>query len=201
MSDQQLSEQESLDIIRQMIDKAKNQFSENGHLYLLWGWVIFVCCIGQYILINYFHSDKNGLIWLLTWVALAYQTYYLRKSGKHRKVKTYTDEVVGYVWIAFIASFLLCSFSLAFITNGDLPLYSKLMGPVFLALYGVPTFLSGIILRFSPLKWGGLVCWTLSLIACFTPYQFQLLLLALAVVIAWIIPGYLLRGHFKSKNQ
>ena len=43
MDTEKLSEQESLTIISNMINKAKGEFSENGHLYLLWGWVILIC--------------------------------------------------------------------------------------------------------------------------------------------------------------
>jgi len=68
----------------------------------------------------------------------------------------------------------------------------------FLALYGMPTFLSGITLRFKPLIYGGITCWLLSIIACFIPYQFHLLLLGLSVIIAWIVPGYILKARFKK---
>jgi hypothetical protein len=46
------SELDSIALIESMINKAKNQFSDNGHLYLLWGWVIFICSAGQFILMN-----------------------------------------------------------------------------------------------------------------------------------------------------
>jgi hypothetical protein len=78
--------------------------------------------------------------------------------------------------------------------------YYQYMNVGFLALYGMPTFLSGITLRFKPLIYGGIACWLLSIIACFTPYQFHLLLLGLAVIIAWIVPGYILKARFKKIN-
>ena len=53
MQEENISGKESLAIIESMINKAKNQFSENGHLYLLWGWAVFVCSIAQFILMNY----------------------------------------------------------------------------------------------------------------------------------------------------
>ena len=74
------------------------------------------------------------------------------------------------------------------------------MYPMFLVLYGMPTFLCGIIFRFRALKLGGLACWTLAVAAGFIRRDYQLLLLALAVLTAWIIPGYLLRAKFKKEN-
>ena len=42
MQEQEFSPQQSLNLIESMINKARNRFSENGHLYLLWGWVILL---------------------------------------------------------------------------------------------------------------------------------------------------------------
>jgi hypothetical protein len=40
MQEEKFSPQESLQLIESMIDQAKSRFSENGHLYLLWGWIV-----------------------------------------------------------------------------------------------------------------------------------------------------------------
>lgn len=199
MFQEPLSGKESLQIIQEMIQKARNQFSENGHLYLLWGWVIFVCCISQFVLREYFHEERHYLVWLLTWGAVIYQFYYLQKKSRIKKVQTYTDKIVGNVWLAFIITLFLCGYSLSSNIQGNEQLFNKMMGPVFLALYGIPTFLSGQFLRFRPLTLGGIACWALSVVACFIPPQYQILLLALAVSLAWILPGYQLQQHFKHQ--
>jgi hypothetical protein len=67
-----------------------------------------------------------------------------------------------------------------------------------LILYGMPTFLSGVILKFKPLMVGAVCCWTLAIISPFINVQYQLLLIAGAVIAAWIIPGYLLKRKFKK---
>ena len=188
---------ESLPLIQAMINKAKDQFSENGHLYLLWGWVILVCSIGHFILIKYFLFENAAMIWMLTWVAVIYQFYYLWKQHKKRKVRTYTDDVIGWIWISFMILMFLFGFFFARAIGQQ---YYQFMNVGFLALYGMPTFLSGITLRFKPLIAGGICCWILSVIASFTSYQYHLLFLALAVIIAWIIPGYKLRERFKQLN-
>jgi hypothetical protein len=64
----------------------------------------------------------------------------------------------------------------------------------------MPTFLSGIILKFRPLVIGGLICWLLALGSVFVPVDFQLLFLCAAVFCAWIIPGILLRKKFINQN-
>ena len=54
-NDKLTSGEESLAIIHAMINKAKHQFSDNGHLYLLWGWVVLLCSITQFLIINFFY--------------------------------------------------------------------------------------------------------------------------------------------------
>ena len=196
-AEEQFSPQESFAVIQKMIDTAKNQFSENGHLYLLWGWVILICSVAQFLLISVFHYQYHYMVWMLTWVAFIYQMFYIIRKKRREKIRTYADKILGFVWIVFMI--LMCLFGVLFGNElGDN--YYKIMSPGFLALYGMPTFLSGIILRFTPLIIGGIGCWILSVIALYTPYEYQLLLVSAAMVVAWIVPGYLLRAKYKKVN-
>lgn len=190
----QLTEAESLSIISGMINHAKNRFSETGHLYLLWGFVIFICCITQFIMLYFFKNNNAYYVWYSTWIVAIYQFYYLFRKRKRERVKTYTDEIIGFVWLTFI----ICSFILVYILIKNTAFHA--INASVLVMYGMPTFLSGIILRFKPLRIGGIICWLLAISAMFTTYQYQLLLLALAVVAAWIIPGFILRAKFKKEN-
>ena len=49
MQSENFSPKDSLLLIDSMINQAKNRFSENGFLYLLWGWVIFACAIFHFV--------------------------------------------------------------------------------------------------------------------------------------------------------
>jgi len=188
---------QGLELIQSMINKAKNRFSENGHLYLLWGWTVLICSTAQFILETYVHYPRAYLVWTLTWIVVIYQSVYLYRRGKKARVQTYTDSIIGFVWLTFVILMFLFGFLFGQVMGKD---YYKFISPCFLALYGMPTFLSGIILRFKPLWIGGICCWILSMIAPLLLYNYQLLLLPLAVIIAWIIPGYLLRARYKKEN-
>ncbi len=197
MQDENITQQESLAIIESMINKAKNQFSENGFVYLLWGWVIFFCSTAQYILQNVVHYQRYYLVWTLTWLAIAVQVFYYSRKEKKKVVRTYTDEIAGYVWLAFVIMLLLAG---TLVNSALQPEQSYIGTVVILILYGMPTFLSGIILKFKPLIAGGMCCWVLSIIAVLLPHDFTILLISIAVVAAWIIPGYLLRSRYKKQN-
>ncbi len=123
-----------------------------------------------------------------------YQVIYMRRSKKRKRVKTYTGEIIGFVWLVYVICITLFVFILIY-----LKAFSGI-NPAVLIMYGMPTFLSGVILKFKPLRIGAISCWVLSIFAALVEYEFQLLLVALAVFLAWIIPGYLLKSKFKKEN-
>jgi len=194
----EMTPEKNLLLIESMINRAKDRFSENGHLYLLWGWVIFFCSIGHFILLNVLQYERHYMIWMVTWVVALYQIIYLARRKKKEKVKTYTGDIMGYVWLAFVIAMFLMGFILA---RGEGQNYYRLINPFFLMLYGIPTFLSGIILKFKPLITGGVLCWQLTIVSTFIPYDYQLLLLSVAMLVAWIIPGYALRSKYNKNNN
>ena len=187
-----LSPNESLKLIESMIHKAQNRFSENGTLYLLWGWVVFFCSIIQYLLLKFTTYTNASMIWLVTILILIYQVFYLSKKHKKEKVKTYTDEIIGYVWTTF--GICMGLFTLIMVKLNVWMLFY----PFIFLFYGIPTFLSGAIMRFKPLMFGGICCWILSIAAIFLTSLEVILLFIPAVLFGWIIPGYLLRARFKS---
>jgi hypothetical protein len=195
MEQQDFSAKDSLQLIESMISKAQNRFSENGHLYLLWGWVILVCSITSFISVYFFGNFKSLMyVWMLTIPTTIYQMIYLSRVKKSTTVRTYTDEIIGFVWLVFVIMGFLVGIIIG--RSGQ----PQLFNPLILMLYGMPTFLSGVILKFSALRIGAISCWVLALVSVFIPYQFSFLLLAVAVVITWIVPGYLLRSRYQKQN-
>jgi len=191
------SHAESLALIESMINRAKDRFNEDGSLYLLWGWVVLLCSVAEFILLQ-IHFKQHYLVWTLTWAAAIFQLFVLRRKRQKQTVRTYTDDIIKYVWLTFVISMFLAAVVIGCIQGKE---YYKLVDPLFLVLYGMPTFLSGVILRFKPLMLGGIGCWLLSVLCTVIPVEFQLLLVSTAMIIAWIIPGYLLRMKFRRTNN
>ena len=189
-----MNTQNSLALIEEMINKAKNNFSESGTLFILWGFVILICSITQFIGEYFFEYKNAGAIWMLTWLASIFQIFYLRKQNKNKAVRTYTNDILKYMWITFIICFILLVFILIFQKS-----FISIV-PAILVVYGIPTFLSGIILKFKSLIIGGVCCWLLAALCVFTGWDFQQLYIAAAGIIAWIIPGFNLRKKFMQEN-
>ncbi|MFC4232417.1 hypothetical protein ACFOW1_10975 [Parasediminibacterium paludis] len=203
MGKKHFSPQESLALIESMIQKAQNKFAENGHLYLLWGWTVFVCSFLQFVLLHFFQYQYHYRIWGITWLVAIYQMIYLKRKKRERTVKTYYDEVIGYVWISFVAAMFLIGYAISN-TGSMFSAYYTLFTPCILVLYGIPVFLSGILLRFKPLTIGGVGCWIISFVASTSltkiPYDYQLLFIPITMLVAWIVPGYLMRKKYLQTN-
>ena len=199
MNEQDFDPKQSLLLIESMINRAKDKFAEDGSMYLLWGWVVFICSLTQFVLMHFFKYPYHYIVWFASWIILIYQIVYIRKKLKRRRVRTYTGYILGYVWLTFVIVIFLLAFLIGRLTEGD---YYIHISPILLAIYGIPIFLSGIILRFKPLVIGGIGCWILSIAAMLIEnYDYQFLLIPLAMIIAWIIPGYLLRAKYKLQSQ
>jgi hypothetical protein len=185
---------QSLRLIESMINKAKNRFGEDGHLYLLWGWVILACSLLHFVFIEFNVFERPEWVWGFTWLAFIYQAIYLGRKRKQVRVSTYTDEILKAIWLVFVGCGILLGLVAAKSGNW------MITYPLILMLYGVPTILSGTVLRFRPLVAGGIVCWVLSVLSLFLSLQYNLLMIALAVIAAWIIPGYLMKQKFSREN-
>ena len=193
--DEQLNEKESFAIIEQMINRAKNNFSESGTLFLVWGLVILICSIVHFSAGYFFNYEKGQYIWTLTWLGSIFQIFYLRRQNRFKKVKTWSDDIIKYLWLIFF----ICIALLVFILIWQKAYFS--INPAILVMYGMPTFFTGILLKFRPLVIGGISCWLLALGCTFTPWYFQVLYIGAAGITAWIIPGVYLRTKYLKENH
>lgn len=185
MTDVKLTENESLKLITEMIGKAKSSYHSNGSSSIMWGAVIFFCSLFNFFQMQ-FKFDIAFDIWWLMFVALIPQFYMLLKYGQKKNFVSYEEKTMRFVWWAFGASVLM----LMFFNNYYRPSHSE---SLFLMLFGMPTFITGGMFRFKPMIIGGLICWVLFLISLYTELKINLLLMALAALSAWLIPGIILR--------
>lgn len=210
-----LSEQESLDLIAMMINKAKDSYYDTGIGAIMWGTVIAVCSLVRLSEVHYGKWMPFD-VYFLTLVAIIPQIFITIREKKERKVKSYDDVYMDYLWLGFGISIFL----LIFITNGIFNVsepvvieYSKLSGhssafrfqefvaPLFLLLYGMPTFVTGAACKFKPMLWGGLLCWACCIITIFTTIKIDLILTAFSAVFAWLIPGIIMEREYKKAKK
>jgi hypothetical protein len=116
-------------------------------------------------------------------------------SGRKKKqrVKSYIDDLMKYVLISFLVSLFTVLF---FMNTLGISTY-----PLVMLIYGIWLFISGGALKFRPLIIGGIVNWLLGITAFFFAFEIQLLILALAVLLGYIIPGHLLKMKFEISKR
>jgi hypothetical protein len=194
--EKELSPQESLDLIKSMINRTKGAVADDSFHFLLWGWLVFGCCLGSYILKTIVHYPNHFFIWWLMPVGGLISWMYEAKQSKQKKVKSFIDEALDYLWIAVVISFMV------------LVIINMLSGQAwqtaftyYILLYAIGTFVSGRLLQFKPLIIGGIINFGLAAISVRFNYDNQLLIGSLAILISYIIPGHLLRRKYqKQKN-
>jgi hypothetical protein len=203
------NEQESLKLITDMINKTKQSFHETGFGPIMWGSVIAICSLVTFCSIQ-FDFTLPFDIWLLTLVALIPQIIYSINEGKRKTVKTYNDIAMDYTWSAFGISILLLSLTINVIAADlkvSIPNYMQVRGDfrffnhttaLHLLIYGIPTFITGGIMKFKPMLYGGILCWVAAIISNFTSMKTDMLLMALAVIVAWLIPGLFLNAKYRK---
>ena len=217
--EKQFSEQESLELINQMINSAKNNLQKGmGNVFLLWGYLVAFTSLANMILLMVLPdriSHYAYFIWYLMPLGLILHYFLIGKIMKGSTVKTYVDKIMAYVWIAFSISVLVLvvAMSLASIMNihGDEPnqfeflkwIHWIFMTPFMLILYGFALFISGKAYQFKPLVIGAFICWSLTAAIFIMVHsglfmELQLVALFVSVVSGFIIPGHLLNKKEKS---
>ena len=184
--------EESLQVIRSMIEKTKTTVADNSIYFLLWGWLVFISAISQYILKVIVRTDRNPEVWWLMFIGIIGTAFYIRR-GRRRLVRTYVDEGFRNIWIVMGIAHTLIVFTF-FRRNDWEHCYT-----IFILIYSIGCYLTGRLLRFRPLVWGAILCWVLTILTTFVDEDTNILLLAAAVLGTYIIPGYLLRAKYKQQ--
>jgi hypothetical protein len=195
MGNENFSPEQSLQVIQSMIGKTKQDMSDNSIYFLVWGWITFMACAGQFILKHIVNYEKHYMVWLLIIIGIVFSIYKSIKEEKNRRVRTYIDDSLRYLWIGMGACYFVLSMILSKIGWGSS------VFPFFIMLYGLGTFVSGSIIKFRPLVIGGILAWALAIGAVYVDYDYQILFAAAAILVSYIIPAYLLRARNKIANE
>ena len=181
---EKLTAQESLHIITSMIHEAKGNAQKNGFHFLLWGWVVAVADLGMYTLTQLKYPHPY-IVWVITVPAWIISMYVGFRQSKEARKTTHLDMISAWLWICFgICIFTLVAF------GGKI---NYQLNPVIITLSAIPTFISGVIIRYKPLMFGGGVMWVAGIICFLSPMEVQPLVGAAAVLCGYLVPGYLLR--------
>ena len=191
-NDENFNPEQSIQIINTMINRAQNKLSENGFLFIFWGWLVFIVALSFYILLQ-MNYENAGIVWWAMPAGGIFTMIYTMRQKKKEKVKSFVDDYMSIIGTAFGISLVII-----LVMGGKLQLNCY---PMVILLYAITTFIYGGVLKFLPLIICGALSFPISVGAFFVDFQTQILLLSLSVFVSYIIPGHLLQMKFRHQNK
>lgn len=212
------SEQESLQLIAEMIKKAKGSYHDTGIGSLLWGAVVAIASGVNFLQREY--DFKLGFdIWWLVLAAIIPQVYISIQEKKIKKAKLYDDDLVDAVWLVFGISIFAMGFYQNFVpvqtekfiaeegwtlmkhySDGRpdevIRPFTPSLYSIYILLYAFPTMVTGMVKKFTPMKIGAIITYGLFILSLFTESRYDLLLGSIAALACWFIPGIILRKKY-----
>jgi hypothetical protein len=187
-SDQHLNAHESLRVIRETIDLAKNDLKEDGFYFLLWGWLVAFASAADWYMAVVEGTPTHGKVWLIMVVVGIPATIFRQiRVEKPKKVQNIVRQWYGLIWLGYGISMALV-IPLA-VRNQLSPI------PFILVLTGFATYMSGVLLKFKPLLLGAAVFWAGALWCMFLSNAHHLIIQCASAVLGYLVPGYLLKSQ------
>jgi hypothetical protein len=186
--------EEGLKTIYAMIQSAKSRIGENYLYYLFWGYLVLIACIAEYALITLFRYNQHYLVWpVLMGLGVVISVFFNLRQSKRSTSKSLIGQVMIYLWGGWLVSFVIL---IVFANLGEA--YAGIL-PLAMVMYGLGIFVSGGVVDFRPLIYGGILSWIAAVVSYFQPHSVQLLIMIGVVIVSYIVPGHLLRRI--SKDQ
>ena len=185
MDQGKFSKKEALNVIEEMVNSSRYKMKNEVKYFLLWGWMVFVAAILHFIILN-LGVENSWIVWPVM-MGLSFVIYgvMVQKSKGGNRAISYIDRVNKYLWLGFFGPLLITLMVGIFISWAA-------AYPFFMAIYGWSAIVSGGLLKFKPLIWGGVASCILGVATIFVPGMFILLMLAVAILFGFIIPGHAL---------
>jgi hypothetical protein len=192
-------EDQSLRVIRQMIEVSHKRIRNDGILFIVWGWISLITYLLGYLTTEIIHTYQVTLIkrWIMVLLPVAgiiYTVVYLYRRS--RKAVTYISISLRYVWISLFLGMVLIN-----LIQGNVlhKIVFELQHPIFMVLIAIAIVVTGGILRYKMIIAGGIIFGLLAFASSYLPLSQQMLLEVIAWVIAFIIPGHILYAKRNSR--
>ncbi|MFL5810824.1 MAG: hypothetical protein ACJ749_14985 [Flavisolibacter sp.] len=197
MEEKELSGQESLRLIQQMILTAKTEQKDDGKGWIMWGWLLFLASVLT-VLSNHYHWFKAEYLFWNAFAIVSILLFLVRmimKSSNRKTavVRTYTKDLFDRLNRGFFISLV---FIIIGINVADIPLagFSLLVN-----LYAFWILIYGSALNFKPSIIAAYVTWAIGIASLFMKtFEMVMVMHALAALCGYIIPGHIANNEFKK---
>jgi uncharacterized membrane protein len=189
MKNENNTPKEQLDLIEKTISQAKVNLSNHSFDFIFWGWLVSLTALSNFLFLTFTSlGNKSYLIWPLSAV-IGFIAIYFRysKAAIVESHKTHIEYFIARMWMVIGSVIILLSIASPFIK-----IQPWLLFPV---LAGIGTLVTGVVLKFNPLSFGGIVLITFPFYSILATGSSIVLLYAVVIVVSYLIPGYLLKYY------
>jgi hypothetical protein len=194
------NEQDSLRLINEMINLAKNNVKEGAaDSMVLWGYTAAVAAIANFIFLHTLDKPYYSYhIWWAMVLTAIISSVINRRKDKKSLIKTHIDKIVSSAWRGFAISnivFLIIIFGTIYLTRSGA--LTWIITPVILTLVGFAQYVTATTCRYRLFFYAAGIFWSGALVCLISFYIFprpdiQFILLAICMISGLAIPGHML---------
>lgn len=183
--EQSFTPEQSLKLIDETIREAKRSFQKVHFYFLLWGVLFALAGIASFALMQA-GSAYHWVGWPVMGVlGSIIAGVHGARQGRQQGAMSAMDRLNMWLWSCYTISLILVL--VGTLANRMDP------NPWVLLITGLPTFVTGAMMRFRPLMIGGFVFWLSALVLFFALQAYSSLVFSLAILLGYVVPGMMLK--------
>jgi hypothetical protein len=194
MNDEQA--REDIQIIKNMLERTRKATAESGTLFVVWGVLIALALVGNYVLVYFKKYDWEWLNWVaVTIVGWVYSVIYGIRRERKDPIRTYVQMAARHLYIACGTGFLLVGVALP-----ALGVYSyEAIVVLIAAVSGILFFVMGGIYEWPFLKLAGLLWWAGAVGMSFLKrIENRMFIFIVLFIACYLVPSFILRSRYKK---
>ncbi|GAB4380076.1 MAG: hypothetical protein Kow0075_11140 [Salibacteraceae bacterium] len=185
MKQEEFSPEQSLRLIQTMINKARFNFIKGSFYFILWSVLLIAASIVEMVLSYLGRGDVSYLPWPIVGVLGGIVSMVHGFRSSRDEPVSYLERIYHGVWLSYFITLALLITSL--VLSGTNPI------GYILIVTGLPTYLTGFLLKFKPLLIGGVVFWVCGVVSLFMAPSLATPLFAISILMGYLVPGMIMR--------
>ena len=200
------TEQESLAIINEMVDRARNNVQKGAANSLIYnGYAVGIVALLNFILLHLLPEtllNYSFMVWWLMIPSAVIDYFVQRRVDRSAIVRTQIDGIIHAIWRGFGIScviLLIILFSMAYswiaLAQGPRFYYFAAITPTIMLMTGMAEFIMAKVCRYQPFFWGAVCFWAGAILSFVFTYliirdgSIQFLVLAACMIVGFVVPG------------
>ncbi|MDR2773812.1 MAG: hypothetical protein LBC19_03550 [Tannerella sp.] len=215
--EKRFTEQESMEVITEMISRARNNFNRNMSMMIFWGYLVATTAVANFVLLQTPTVDKTEAyhVWWLMIPGAVVSYFIRRRIDRTAVVKTHIDRIINATWLGNgISIFVFWGLIMIFCNITHNWSTAFLITPVIMTTLGLSEYVTACACRARRMKWIAVLLWA-GAILCMVPFKWentgghyvgslyqgaQQLILAACMIAGFVVPGHVINRQQKKNH-